>query len=364
MFGPWLRSNWMMVTTERWTILQARKRFLPIWLGLFALCAIFSAGLRAQDAQPSTSRGKALSPSARRVVFAPAYGPSAKMPHWENGYLVTVDIETFQAGIPNVRLYDASGNQAVAASIWFPRAVRVLLYSAAATRDGRIIAGGTTEKLDGTAASFIAMTDSAGKITNVIQTVGFGPLNICQAPDGTVWSFGGTGFDEHTRLPKPGNTLRHFDFQKGEVASYLARSLFPNYPRPETTAGIGCAADEMVAYSPNAHVYIQMKYTSDAPEVYHTEEPVGLRFIGLAATGSKKIYAYFSKPGNRGLYYLEFDETSRKAQWVPVTGAVGSPTTPGVITQLWGADGDKLVVSQAEDPIGVSALHWVLVVDR
>jgi hypothetical protein len=345
-------------------MLQPRKWFLPISLGLFALCAVFGARLRAQDAQPSTGHGKALLPSASRVVFGQTVGPSTAMPHWENGYLISRDVETFQAGTPNVRLYDGSGNQAVAASIWFPDAVRVLIYSATATSDGRIIAGASAEKLDGTGVSFIAMTDPVGKVTNVMQTVGFGPLNICLARDGTVWSFGGTGFDEHSHLPKPGNTLRHFDFQKGEVASYLARSLFPNYPRPETTAGIRCSADEVVAYSPNAHVYIQMKYAGAAPEVYHTEEPVGLRFVGFASTGSKQIYGHFSKLGKGGLYYLAFDETSKTAQWLPVTGAAGDLNTPGVITVLWGDDGDKLVVSRAEDPVGASALHWVPVVDR
>ena len=333
-------------------------------VGLFALCAVFGAALRAQDAHPSASHGKALLPSTRRVVFNQTVGPITVYPQWDNGYLVSHDLETFQAGTQNVRLYDGSGNQAVAASIWFPGAVRVLLDSAAATRDGRIVAGGAAEKVDGTGATFIAMTDPAGKVTNLIQTVGFGPVNICQAPDGTVWSFGGTGFIGKSSQPKPGNTLRHFDFQKGEVASYLPRSFFPNVPRPETQAGIRCSADVVIAYSSNAHAYIQMKYDGIAPEIYHTEEPVGLRFVGLAATGSKKIYGYFSRSSNSGLYYLAFDEISKTAQWVPVTGAVGAYTTPGVITALWGADSDELVVSRAEDPIGVSALHWVPVVDQ
>jgi hypothetical protein len=107
-----------------------------------------------------------------------------------------------------------------------------------------------------------------------------------------------------------------------------------------------------------------MKYASGAPEVYHTEEPVDLRFISFAATGSKEVYGYFSKSDKGGLFYLAFDETSKTAQWVPVTGAVGVLTTPGVITVLWGADGDKLVVGRAEDSLGVRAFHWVPVVDR
>lgn len=344
-------------------MLKPSKRFLPFLLSLFAL-SIPSAGSRAQDAPPSRSFGRTLGPSARRAVIHTTAGQSTAMPHWGNGYLVSRDVESFQADAHNVRLYDSSGNQAVAASIWFPGAVRVLIYSATATTDGRIIAGMSAEKVDGTGASFIAMTDSAGKVTNLMQTAGFGPVNLCQAPDGTVWSFGGMGFFDKSSEPKPGNTLRHFDFQKGEVASYLARSLFPNLPRPETQAAIHCSADEVVAYSSNVHMYIEMKYAGDTPEVFHTEEPVGLRFISFATTGSRQIYGYFSKGAKGGLYFLTFDETAKTAQWLPVIGAAGALSTPGVITVLWGDDGDKLVVSRAEDPLGTSALHWVPVAGR
>lgn len=345
-------------------MLKPSKRFLPFLLSLLVLSAIPRGASRAQDAGPSSNRNRALLPSSRRSIIHTTAGPSTASPDWDNGYLISRDVETFQAGDQNVRLYDSSGNQVVGASIWFPQAMRVLIYSATATPDGKIIAGGTVEKLDDTAASFIAMTDPAGKITNVIQTPAFGPLNICSAPDGTVWSFGGTGFEGKSSKPKPGNALRHFDLQKGEVASYLARSSFPNLPRPETQAAIRCSAGEVVAYSFSAHVLIQMKYAGDAPEVYHTEEPIGMRFHGFAVTGPKKIFGYFWESGKDGLYYLAFDDAAKTAQWVPVPGTVGDPNTPGVVTALRGADGDNLVVSFAEDPLGASALHWVSVVDR
>jgi hypothetical protein len=346
---------------------QFKKCSLHILLlGLFALSTTLNVTLRAQDAQPGTPT-KALSGSVRRVVFdnAAFSGTSTPLPHWDNGYLISLNIETFQSGTSNVRLYDPSGKQARAASIWFPEAVRVLIYSATATSDGRIIAAGAAEKQDGTGASFIAMTDLLGKPTNIIQTKGFAPLNVCQAPDGTVWSFGGTGFNEQKHSePNPGDMLRHFDFQKGEIASYLARSGFPNLPRPEAQARIHCSADEVVAYSSNAHAYIELKYGSGAPQVYHVEEPSGLQFNGFATTGSKKVYGYFSKLAKSGLYYLSFEETSKTARWLPVTGTLGVRTTPGVIIGLWGADGDKLLISRAEDPTGESAFHWASPVDR
>jgi len=332
----------------------------------FALSITLQVRLRAQDARPSNYT-KALSGSTRRIVFENGafFGTSTGAPKWDNGYLVSREVETFQAGVPNVQLYDQSGKQARAASIWFPGAARVLMYSATATSDGRIIAAGVTEKSDDTAASFIALTDLAGKITNVIQTKGFAPVNVCPAPDGTVWSFGGTGSDEQKHIePNPGDTLRHFDFQKGEVASYLPRSGFPSRPRPEVSAQIRCSADEVFVYSSNAHVYIEMKYSGGAPQVYPAEAPSGLRFHGFAATGSKKAYAYFSKLGDGGLFFLSLDETSKTARWLPVEGTVGVYTKPGRITGLWGSDGDNLVVSRAEDRTGQTAFHWATPVDK
>ena len=153
-------------------MLQPRKLALPILLsGLFALSTILDVSLKAQD--------------ARRVVFdnGAFFGPSTPVPEWDNGYLISREVETFQLGTPNVRLYDLSGRQARAASIWFPRAVRVIIHSATATSDGRIIAGGTTEKQDGTGVGFIARTDLAGKITDVIQAKGFGPINVGDRDD-------------------------------------------------------------------------------------------------------------------------------------------------------------------------------------
>src|SRR5271165_1309007 len=256
--------------------------------------------LRAQGPSPGVYT-KALSDSTQRVVFdSGAFsGPSTASPQWGNSYLVSRDVETFQAGVVNVRLYDQSGKKVREAAIWFPDSLRVLIYSATATSDGRIIAAGKAEKADGTAGPFVALTDLGGKITNVIQTNGFFPANICQAPDGTVWSFGGTGYDENSQ-PRLGDTLRQFDFRKGQVGSYLSRSTFPKRPGPETLAYIQCLSDELVAYSSKGQQYIEMKYAGDTPHLYNAEVPSGLRIGGFAVIGSKIVYGYFFGSGKGG----------------------------------------------------------------
>src|SRR6476661_2010421 len=92
-----------------------------------------------------------LSDSLRRVVFERGafFGARTAIPRWDNGYLISREVETVEAGVPNVRLYGPSGKLASEATVWFPGSQRVLIYSATATADGRIIAGGKAEKTDG-----------------------------------------------------------------------------------------------------------------------------------------------------------------------------------------------------------------------
>ena len=196
---------------------------------------IFTAASPVSRAQAATA--KAVSDSTRRVLFdnGAFSGPEQALPHWDNGYLVSRAVETFEPGTSNVKIYDQSGKLARQAAIWFPEALRVLVYSATAAADGRIIVGGKAEKADGSAGLFIARTNLAGDVTDVIQANDFAPSNVCQAPDGTVWSFGSTGYDATSR-PKPGNVLRHFDFHKGEIGSYLSRLTFPAKPGPDILA--------------------------------------------------------------------------------------------------------------------------------
>ncbi len=343
---------------------KAAMRNRGAWRTLCSLLILAvgpQAGVRAQGAKSYDHSG-ALPSSSSRVLFdrGAFFGAHAAMPRWNNGYLISREVETFEDGTANVRLYDRSGNRVGGAVIWFPGSQRVLIYSATATADGKILASGTAEKIDGSHASFIALTDRAGKLTDVIQTKGFVPVNICQAPDGSVWGFGGTGYDENSE-PNPGDTLRRFNFRKGELSSYLPRSSFPKqlHPGPEVLAYIHCAGQEVVAYSSSAREYIEMKYENDSPRIYSAEVPSGLQLVGFAAISPDEVFGHFSRAGRDGLFSLSLNKAAGTAQWLPVEGTVGVHTKPGVIIGLWGSDGDKLVLSRAEDNAGAEALHWV-----
>jgi hypothetical protein len=349
-------------------------RYLRIWeVALKAafistlLSPFLSPSLNAQNT-PSADHPEILSGSVRRVVFPSEafFDESATLPRWDRGYLIARRLETFQAGVPNIRLYDQSGKRAREAAVWFPDSHRVVLRSVALTADGQIVAAGSSYKFDDRGSSFIAVIDSHGTL-RTIPTDGFVPTSICVAPDGTLWSFGGTG--DQLSQPNPGDMLRHFDLRKGHTASYLPRASFPSnlHPGPEVQAFIECSATEVSAYSPSANTFLKMKYADAAPQLYRVESAPDGKPTGLATTDAKQIYAYFwrRKPGGvSGLYQLSVHENDTIVHWIPVKGAVGSSADPGVVSGLWGSDGEDLVVSRADDSVGVAAIYWILLVSQ
>src|SRR5207248_4060077 len=225
-------------------------------------------------------------------------------------------------------------------------------YTVRAMTEERMIVGSTTGYMN-------ALTALSGLATHVLQTNGYFPAHICQGPDGNIWSFGGTGSDDQSQ-PNPGDTLRRFDIEKGQISSYLPRATFPKYPVPEEMAYIHCSIDGVVVYSSKARKYIEMKYQGDQPHIYQVAQvPTGLRLSGFAQTGPKRIYGHFYRSGNNGLYYLSFDEAAKTVNWVPVEGTVGIYSKPGVIRGLCGADAATLLVNRAEDAASDVAVHWV-----
>lgn len=306
-----------------------------------------------------------LTRSEAHVLFdqTALFGPETPMPRWENGYLISRRVETFAPDSPNVRLYDKTGTMVSSATVWFPGSERVALTSATAGPHGEVIASGEADRPDGARARFIASIDAAGKMT-ALQTGDFDPDLVCSAPDGTIWSLGGTGWDSATHHPKPGETFRHFDMQRGQIGAYVPRSTFPDSPGPYELSYISCGANIVAAYSPTG-VYIEMSYGSDSPLVYKANLPAGYQLSGLAIQGPKRVIGLLQKyvkynldnTGVNGLYSLDFDDANSTALWVPVPGAAGGYATPGMPTRLWGIDGDNLVVSHSQD-VAPGSLHW------
>ena len=89
--------------------------------------------------------------------------------------------------------------------------------------------------------------------------------------------------------------------------------------------------------------------------------PGGLEVVGFAVTHSGDVYGALdhlgTDDGREGMYTLVLNRTADTAYCQPVKGAVGSLSEVGVVSKVWGADGDSLVVSRGNDP---AVLPWVI----
>jgi len=277
--------------------------------------------------------------------------------------LISSKTESFSATTANVSLFGRNGSKSAEVVFWFPGSVRVAVTSVAITHHGGILASGEADKADGTRALFIALADLKGQVTNVIQTGDFYPRNVCAAPDGSVWAFGDRMWDAAKHEPSMGNTLRRFDFQHGEVASYISRSIFPEGIEPDVLSFIRCSADAVFVYSTPANLLIELPYKAVTPRIYDTSTPQGVRVRSLAVTNSGAVYGALLDrkvdSGQGGMYHLVLDEKSGSAHWHAVKGAVGRLTDEGVVFRVLGADGENLVVSRVGDPAQQMALHWI-----
>ena len=306
-----------------------------------------------------------ISETHNRVVFdkeAFSFGP---VPYWSEGYLISIKTESFSPGTINARLFGRGGSKSAEVAFWFPGSERVGVTSAAVTPDGGIVGSGEADKADGTRASFIALANFKGQVTNVIQTGDFYPRNICVAPDGSIWAFGGMMWSATKSEPFQDNVLRRFDFRRGELASHIPESTFPKNlsMQPDALSFIRCSADKVVVYSTPASLLIELPYKDDTPRIYNVSVPQGLRVRSLAVTHSGAIYGSLLDrkvdSGKGGMYSLVLDEASCSAFWHPVNGAVGRWTDQGIVFRVLGADGENLVVNRAGDPVEHMALHWM-----
>ena len=350
------------------------KKQMILQLAVSLVATVVSSPVRAQAGRVAAAQipsPRVLFPSSQRVLFDSSafWTPGAPIPYADRGYLISHRIESFSPGTPNVMLYGQHGQKVREAAIWFPESTRVTVSSAAVTPDGRIVASGEADKADGTIAPFIALTDLSGNVTDSIQTKDFYPHNVCVAPDRTVWGFGGTRWDEANGRWLPGNLLRHYDFQRGELAGYIARSTYPVPSLPDTQTLIRCSSAEVAIFSGPENTYILMPYEAKGPRLYDATLPAGLWLIGFGIFGSGNAYAALisrerADNSKQGLYSMELDEVAKAVRWSPVDGAVGPRTGPPMVVKLWGTDGEYLVLGRSQDPAGSAAVHWAKVSER
>ena len=286
-----------------------------------------------------------------------------------SGYLVahamdgTTDASPDQ---PAVIVYDAEGQVARQAIVWFDDAERTEVDDASIGKSGKLVVAGGTISHTGAVANYIAEIGDNNRIARAIRTTPFLPVYVCMADDDTVWSYG-VDRDKDGKPVESSVRLRQYSFNKGELRAMLtADQLGKDWTlvsgQYAGEVSLRCASGKVVLFNASTGRLIEADATSGTLKIMRTNPlpPAReMRVTGFAVTDSGRIFASLHERGGgassrSGLFELQFDN-SGMSSWAPVENTVGRYMHGGPVEHLLGADGTNLVFTS--DSNGTT--HWL-----
>jgi hypothetical protein len=350
-------------------------RIFEVILGL-ALLLLFAASALAQEQVLSSQAGQ-ISPTLRSAAYPEALYPHGIVPDWDRGYVLHYEIETnYTSDTPMVVMYDSTGMRIREGRIWPQGASNARIRRTAATRDGAILAAGGAIMHDGSIKGYIVKTDLAGRTVQTLLTGSFMPEQICEAPDGTIWSLGKSVNEDEGQHNT--DVVRQYGFEKGLLHTFLPEDTVKAVVRSKRPwfspfrSYVRCGSNKVSAYLNFTNEYVEIDNSSFELHRWKLDESVTQQrdANGLAITEDGRVYLGLGttgRPGRplaRGLYQIKVVSGQPVARLLPVSGALsslepGDVPDPESFVLLWGADGNQLVVWR----IGYgSMLSWVSVI--
>jgi hypothetical protein len=315
-----------------------------------------------------------LSPAGHSALYPEVMCVHCIIPQWDRGYILHRECDKDPAV---VTMYDRDGKKVLEARMELPDAAKIHLHAVAATHAGGILAVGGSIMTDGSIQGFIAKTDLTGRTIQSLRTGQFSPHQVCEASDGTVWTLG-YARDYRDSLDADKNVLRHYSLEKGPLESLVAfDSIFKSRDAslnviPGGTSFLRCSKDRVSVFFGSASQYIEVDASNGKIARWNAALPpiAGGRATGFAVTEEGRIFVSLrgvSEPDNtvtHGLYELKAKTGISVATLVLVDGTLMTHERGGVppdetVEELWGADGDELVVQRYGDGWGIS---WAKVV--
>ncbi len=348
-------------------------RFRDLVVAVFLLSR-FAAGTAAQQSSQQRQDLPTLSSAVHSALYPEVMCVHCIVPQWDRGYILHREFDKDPAV---VTMYDRDGKKVLEARLEPLDAAKISLSAAAATHAGGILAVGGGIMTDGSIQGFIAKSDRTGRTTQSLRTGQFSPHQVCEASDGTVWILG-YARDYRDSPDADKNVLRHYSFEKGLLESLVALDSISKSRDATSNVSLAgnsflrCSKDRVSVFFGSAAQYIEVDASNGKIARWNVAlSPIaGGRATGFAVTEEGRIFVSFlgfSDPDNtvtHGLYELKTKTGISVAGLVPVDGTLSRHERRGVlpdetIEELWGADGDQLVVQRYEDGWGIS---WVKVV--
>jgi hypothetical protein len=316
-----------------------------------------------------------LSPVLRTSFYPEVMCAHCIVPTWDQHYLLHLEIDKDPSLIT---MFDREGKKVVEGRVSLQDASRISVRAAGATQDGQVLVVGGATMADGSIQHFIAQVGATGRTLRSIQVGEFSPQQVCAAGDGTVWAL---GYDWGSKgsTEADDNVLRHYGFAHGLLGRYvslgsvsdakdaviLVESPHQSFLRCQQ-GGISIL---FWSVSNSVVQYVVLNPESGEVARWKVIAPfAGAKANGFAVTDDGR--AFVSLVGwndsdntlRHGLYKLPTTTRNPAVTLIPVGGTVtalkcrdcGNALPDGTFLELYGADGDELVVRRTGDGWGLS----------
>ena len=332
------------------------------------LLPAFAADTQAQQ-QSQQPDAPTLSPALHKALFPEVMCAGCIVSQWDHGYIVHREFDKDPA---MVTIYDRNGKKALEAHVKPQDFAKVSIRAAGATDAGGILAVGGGNMTHGSIQGFIVKTDSSGRTVTSVHTSRYSLHQVCEAPDGTVWTL---GYDRnlHDSPDADKHVLLHYSFEKGLLGSFVSLDSISKSPDAilqidsPMKSFLRCSKDRVSVLFWPANQYIEVDASSGKLMRWNVAaSPVASEeATGFAVTDDERIFVSlggFSEPDNlvmSGLYELKAKTGTPVAVLVPIEGTLttydrNSVPPDEAFERLWGADGSEIVVQRQGDGWGIS----------
>jgi hypothetical protein len=170
----------------------------------------------------------------RAVLYEAVAVPDARVPIYENGYLIV----TYSAGDSAITVYGPDGVRLFDAVVKPPQAASLSLGNSAASREGGIAVAVEYSVTPQERAGGIAVFDRRGRQTRFIETGRYIPSEVAFDADRSLWALGRQLDAEHNSTADRQDYVifRKFSPDGEPVGAYIPRSLFPAGLEPGSRA--------------------------------------------------------------------------------------------------------------------------------
>lgn len=259
---------------------------------------------------------------------------------------VLIGMEKNQSSSPIIWTLGRSGNkEEITYSI--PGAATVWIENLAGSSDGTIVAVGMSHGHDGQRAGFVGIIAPDRGKTTIVPTTPYIPSVVTIAPDGVIWTVGGQFVDE-----KPThNILKRFSGSGKLLSSEIVKVRAGNVPDVASNSSLRASKDR-VGWLTSGPEYLE--FWLDGHETNRFPGPPWEKtFYSFATLALRDDYQVVAADMNMRMMWT-LDRVKR--DWNPVQVA-GESLRVG---NLFGFDGDQLVVGSHSKDRGFLLVHFVL----